>query len=454
VLPFAIDESTARRRAEGELGDISTLRRVFLPGIVLSAEGYAWFEGVALDEEGKEAGYRQGELHRPFDHRLVLGTGDAAALYCPPGHSWPMGLVEPFDPRWLVDSECQHSSVDPRSAYDRIEPELIHEIHEQAAHDIGGRVDECKWELEAARYRYVLLPAWVGTYGTKQGVQHFVVHGRSGEVTSEESLDRELRAERSRMPARKKFQLGLGGVVLAFMVGTFIFERVSDGAQPKSDEEPGATAMPDPEPATLDLDVRAVGSDRPIRDARVWLHHRPDLIAESSADGTVALPVPPPEGRFFVAVDPSEYYLGSVAPFEGPPGDERFEIKLIPRSNLTEIQRKLFARYETKFPGFDQELGFLLIEADPGALGAVVTIEPSLPTRPIEPIVGHDPSGSPRLGDYSIEDPANPYLLVYALQGAEPGELRLTMDVVGDCALDATSPPLIPGYVTVVRARC
>ena len=194
VLPFLVSEQAARDAAESKLPGVRELRRFFLPVLVLACDAVADTEAAFRELEGwypaddDEVDLRPtiptSGLHRPYDHRMVLATDKVTPGLWPPANTWDLGFVEPFDPRWLIDSECEHPALDEQQAFNGARVEMSHDFFDGlwptgGSHTIQDLVAAIPLTFTDRRYRHLLLPAYLGI--ATDG-RHFLVHGRTGKV--------------------------------------------------------------------------------------------------------------------------------------------------------------------------------------------------------------------------------------------------------------------------------
>lgn len=197
-LPFLIDAEAAEaavrrlaRRPEG--GAIPRLRRAYVPWLVMSCAVKGEYHGRRGErhEDYQDSGHRRsytewfpvsGFIDRKWEYRRKCSSPGIVASVQQRLEPWDWAFVEPYDLQALGDGVVEHCTNTPTEIVDRILPDFMFELTNEARYGIGGDLQEVQ-RVEGrrfdARVRVVMMPVWIGRPGPDRAV---IVHGRTGAV--------------------------------------------------------------------------------------------------------------------------------------------------------------------------------------------------------------------------------------------------------------------------------
>jgi LSD1 subclass zinc finger protein len=219
VLPFLIDRPALREALRGWASSRwfapNSLKRVteaesshssYLPHWTYDAQTVSRYQGERGDHyyvtetytENGETKTRQvqktrwrsasGEVSRPFDDVLVVGTGRVMPEHLAKLEPWPLPDAEPYRPEYLAGHETLRYDVEPESGLARAKEHMAGVIREDCRRDIGGdeqRVHSVDTAYHNLAFKLMLLPVWIACYLHAGRTYNVLVNGRTAEVAGE-----------------------------------------------------------------------------------------------------------------------------------------------------------------------------------------------------------------------------------------------------------------------------
>ena len=224
LIPFQLDEPTARKRLISWLGSLwfapnrlleftragRAMNGVYVPYWTFDADTQSRYRGakgvyyyetrtVTVNVNGKNETRQEqvrktrwypasGQVSRDFDDVLVIGS---TALPQRLGYGlepWDMGALQGYSPDYLAGFQAEGYTVALADGHQagRVKMEAV--IYQDVRQDIGGdeqRVDNVDTDYDAETFKHVLLPVWMAAYKYGGKSYRFLVNGQTGEVQGE-----------------------------------------------------------------------------------------------------------------------------------------------------------------------------------------------------------------------------------------------------------------------------
>jgi predicted RNA-binding Zn-ribbon protein involved in translation (DUF1610 family) len=220
VLPFALDENTARDAmttwlgklwfAPGGLQDYARKGRrmqgIYVPYWTYDADtksayrgerGTVYFETRTVTRDGKRVQEQvakvrwqpaSGRVKRFFDDVLVLASTSLPKRYTDALEPWDLAALEPYAPEYLAGFRAEAYSVSLPDGFVQARAQMDRVIERDVRFDIGGdrqRIHGIETQLGNLTFKHILLPVWLAAYKYRGKTYRFVVNGRTGRVQGE-----------------------------------------------------------------------------------------------------------------------------------------------------------------------------------------------------------------------------------------------------------------------------
>ncbi len=220
LLPFALDEATARKAMTDWLGRLwfapnglkdyarkgRRMQGVYVPYWTFDADTKSTYRGArgttyyvtqTVIRDGKRQTVQvpkirwtpaAGRVARFFDDVLVLASNSLPKRFTDALEPWDLAALVPYSPEYLAgfraegyNLELEHGFVEARGRMDAI-------IARDVRFDIGGdrqQIHEINTEVRDVTFKHILLPVWLAAYKYRGETYRFVVNGRTGRVQGE-----------------------------------------------------------------------------------------------------------------------------------------------------------------------------------------------------------------------------------------------------------------------------
>ncbi|MBU2960937.1 TFIIB-type zinc finger domain-containing protein [Citreicella sp. C3M06] len=220
LLPFALDETEARRAmtdwlgglwfAPGGLQDYARKGRkmqgIYVPFWTFDAQtqtdyrgqrGTVYHETRQVMRDGKmqrvtvaKVRWRaaSGRVSRFFDDVLVLASRSLPKKYTDALQPWDLTRMEPYRPEFLAGFRAEGYQVDLDEGFAEARGIMDRQIERDVKFDIGGdrqRIHALDTQVADVTFKHVLLPVWLAAYKYKGQTYRFVVNGTTGRVQGE-----------------------------------------------------------------------------------------------------------------------------------------------------------------------------------------------------------------------------------------------------------------------------
>ncbi|MBU2980804.1 TFIIB-type zinc finger domain-containing protein [Lentibacter algarum] len=252
VLPFALDEPTARSAMKDWLGALwfapnglkkyarkgRKMNGVYVPYWTYDAKtvsaysgerGTVYYETRSVMRDGKRVQQRvakirwqgvRGRVARFFDDVLVLASKSLPKRFTDALEPWDLAALEPYRPEYLAGFRAEGYSVSLADGYEEARMHMARVIERDVKFDIGGdrqRIHDINTDVSDVTFKHILLPVWLAAYKYRGRTYRFVINGRTGRVQGERPYS-----------AWKIFFAVLTGLMLALIIG-YIY-GVNEGA--------------------------------------------------------------------------------------------------------------------------------------------------------------------------------------------------------------------------------
>ncbi len=220
LLPFAMDESVARKAMTDWLGQLwfapnglqdyarkgRKMNGIYVPYWTFDADttsdysgerGTVYYETRQVMRDGKSETQRvqkvrwtrvSGRVKRLFDDVLVLASHALPKKYTDALEPWDLSAMEPYRPEFLAGFLAEGYQVDLDQGFSEAKEKMDRQIHRDVRFDIGGdrqRVQHVETDMRDITFKHVLLPVWMAAYKYRGKSYRFVVNGRTGRVQGE-----------------------------------------------------------------------------------------------------------------------------------------------------------------------------------------------------------------------------------------------------------------------------
>ncbi|MBZ8119699.1 TFIIB-type zinc finger domain-containing protein [Roseovarius sp. LXJ103] len=220
LLPFALDEETARDAMKDWLGSLwfapnglqeyarkgRRLQGIYVPYWTFDADtksrysgqrGTVYYETRTVTRNGKRHQVRvakvrwrnvSGRVARFFDDVLVLASRSLPKRFTDALEPWDLSALEPYNPEYLAGFRAEGYTVLLPDGYAEARAHMDRVILRDVKFDIGGdrqRVSAVDTSVADVTFKHVLLPVWLAAYKYRGQSYRFVVNGRTGRVQGE-----------------------------------------------------------------------------------------------------------------------------------------------------------------------------------------------------------------------------------------------------------------------------
>ncbi|MGH1452017.1 MAG: TFIIB-type zinc finger domain-containing protein [Paracoccaceae bacterium] len=220
VLPFALDETTARKSMTDWLGRLwfapnglqeyarkgRKMDGIYVPYWTYDADtkssyrgerGTVYYETRTVMRDGKRSTQRvakirwspaSGRVARFFDDVLVLASRSLPKKYTDALHPWDLSALEPYQPEFLAGFRAEGYTVELDEGYDEARAHMASVIERDVRFDIGGdrqRIHALDTAVSDVTFKHILLPVWLAAYKYRGRTYRFVVNGQTGRVQGE-----------------------------------------------------------------------------------------------------------------------------------------------------------------------------------------------------------------------------------------------------------------------------
>ncbi len=220
VLPFAMDERSARKAMTDWLGSLwfapNGLRKyarkgrrmqgIYVPYWTFDADtqsryrgerGTVYYTTRTVMRDGKRVQERvaqvrwnavSGRVARFFDDVLVLASHSLPKSYTDALEPWDLAALEPYQPEYLAGFHAEGYTVDLTEGFTEARAHMARVIERDVRFDIGGdrqRIHDIDTSVRDVTFKHVLLPVWLAAYKYRGQTYRFVVNGQSGRVQGE-----------------------------------------------------------------------------------------------------------------------------------------------------------------------------------------------------------------------------------------------------------------------------
>lgn len=217
VIPFVLDDATARRAMRDWLGKLwfapnglqqharkaGGLRGVYAPFWTFDAATRSTYSGQrgtdytvsrTVRRNGRTETVRQrktrwrsvrGAVARRFDDLLVLASkslpkGDTEGLA-----PWDLGAVTPYRNDFLAGFTSEAYRVELEDGFTDARERMARQIRRDVKRDIGGdrqRIHRIDTDIREVTFKHILLPVWVAAYSYRGTRYQVVINGQTGRV--------------------------------------------------------------------------------------------------------------------------------------------------------------------------------------------------------------------------------------------------------------------------------
>ncbi|APE42831.1 primosomal protein N' (replication factor Y) - superfamily II helicase [Sulfitobacter alexandrii] len=220
VLPFALDEATARDAMTNWLGRLwfapgglqeyarkgRRMQGIYVPYWTYDADtksayrgerGTVYYVTRTVMRDGKRVQEQvpqirwqpvSGRVGRFFDDVLVLASTALPKRYTDALEPWDLSALEPYAPEYLAGFRAEAYSVSLQDGFVQARAHMDRVIERDVRFDIGGdrqRIHGIETQLGNLTFKHILLPVWLAAYKYRGKTYRFVVNGRTGRVQGE-----------------------------------------------------------------------------------------------------------------------------------------------------------------------------------------------------------------------------------------------------------------------------
>jgi len=220
LLPFALDESTARDAmitwlgalwfAPGGLREYARKGRrmdgIYVPYWTFDADtksrysgarGTHYYENRTVVRDGKSRQVRvrktrwrsvNGRVARWFDDILVLASKSLPKKFTDGLQPWDLSALEPYKPEFLAGFRAEGYQVELEEGFQEARLHIDKVIRRDVKFDIAGddqRISSVDTDIRNLTFKHILLPVWLAAYKYRGRSYRFVINGRTGRVQGE-----------------------------------------------------------------------------------------------------------------------------------------------------------------------------------------------------------------------------------------------------------------------------
>ena len=220
VLPFALDERSARKSMTDWLGGLwfapnglkdyarkgRKIQGIYVPYWTFDADtksnysgerGTIYYETQTVMRDGKRQQIKvpktrwravSGKVARFFDDVLVLASKSLPKRYTDALEPWDLATLEPYNPEFLAGMRAEGYMVELQDGFAQARHQMERVIERDVKFHIGGdrqRVHNVDTDLNDVTFKHILLPIWLAAYKYRVKTYRFVVNGSTGRVQGE-----------------------------------------------------------------------------------------------------------------------------------------------------------------------------------------------------------------------------------------------------------------------------
>ena len=220
VLPFALDERTARQAMTRWLGSLwfapnglveyarkgRALNGLYVPYFTYDAatrsdyagergDHYYVTETVMVDGKRQQQQVQKtrwsaarGRVQRLFDDVLVLASQSLPRRYTDALAPWDLGALQSYREDYLSGFTAEGYTIGLEEGWARAQEVMAEVIAGDVRRDIGGdvqRIHRIDTDYSAETFKHILLPVWMAAYKYNGKSFRFVVNGQTGRVQGE-----------------------------------------------------------------------------------------------------------------------------------------------------------------------------------------------------------------------------------------------------------------------------
>jgi len=220
LLPFAMDEATARSSVGSWLGSLwfapnglqeyarkgRKMNGLYVPCWTFDADtksryrgqrGTVYYESRTVTVNGKRTQKRvrkvrwspaSGRVARFFDDVLVVASNSLPRPFRNALGAWDLSALEPYKPEFLAGFRAEGYQVDLPVAFEEAREIMDRIIERDVKFDIGGdlqKVTQVDTQVDDVTFKHILLPVWLAAYKYRGKTYRLAVNGRSGQVAGE-----------------------------------------------------------------------------------------------------------------------------------------------------------------------------------------------------------------------------------------------------------------------------
>ncbi|MXQ06467.1 primosomal protein N' (replication factor Y) - superfamily II helicase [Alphaproteobacteria bacterium GH1-50] len=220
VLPFVLDEESARDRMTDWLGSLwfapngltqyarkgRRLSGVYTPCWTFDADTKTAYRGQrgtvhtktrTVTRNGKPTRVTtshvtwrpvSGRVARFFDDVLVLASTALPERFRAGMTHWDLTRLEPYMPEYLAGFRAEAYTIALDEAWPMARGIMDRQIARDIKFDIGGdrqKIDAMDTAISDVTYKHILVPLWLAAYKYRGKSFRFVVNGQTGEVQGE-----------------------------------------------------------------------------------------------------------------------------------------------------------------------------------------------------------------------------------------------------------------------------
>jgi len=220
LLPFALDEATARKAMTDWLGRLwfapsglqqyarkgRRMQGIYVPYWTFDADtrshyrgarGTVYYETRSVMRDGKRQTVQMarvrwravsGRVARFFDDVLVLAATSLPERFTDALAPWDLAALEPYRPEFLAGFRAEGYTVDLEAGFAKARAHIDRIVARDVKFDIGGdrqRIHAIDTQVSDVTFKHVLLPVWLAAYRYRGQTYRFVVNGHTGRVQGE-----------------------------------------------------------------------------------------------------------------------------------------------------------------------------------------------------------------------------------------------------------------------------
>lgn len=216
LLPFRVDDDTARERARGWLRGrwfapsslrkkaLEALRGVYLPYWTFDAQAfcpwtaesgtYYYTTHTVRDSKGKKRTRRvrhtrwkpvRGVIEHFFDDLPVPGTRGVERSLLSRIEPFPTHELMPYESEYLSGFVVEHYQIVLFDAFLQARERMGSELHKLCAREIPGDTHRnlaIEPEFSGQTFKHILVPVWLASFRFRKKVYQMLVNGCTGEV--------------------------------------------------------------------------------------------------------------------------------------------------------------------------------------------------------------------------------------------------------------------------------